>query len=61
MKKVQTKKRLSMIQSPCGQINVTAPIGFPIETVEHYMNPDQNITSPQTPDTINTDSIDQLV
>ena len=42
---MQTKKRLSMIQSPRGQINVTAPIGFPIETVETYMNPDQNITS----------------
>ena len=50
-----------MIQSPRGQLNVTAPIGFPIETVETYMNPDQNITSSQTQDTHNTDSPDQLV
>ena len=50
-----------MIQSPRGQINVTAPIGFPIETVETYMNPDQNITSLETQDTHNTDSPDQLV
>ena len=58
---MQTKKRLSMIQSPRGQINVTAPIGFPIETVETYMNPDQNITSSPTQKTHNTDSPDQLV
>ena len=61
MKHVRTKKRLSMIQSPRGQLNVTAPIGFHIETVEDYMNPDPNITSPQTLDTNNTDSLDQLV
>ena len=58
---MQTKKRLSMIQSPSGQINVTAPIGFPIETVETYMNPDQNITSSPTQNTHNTDSSDQLI
>ena len=50
-----------MIQSPRVQLNVTAPIGFPIETVEDYMNPDPNITSPQTLDTKNTDSLHQLV
>ena len=50
-----------MIPSPRGQLNVTAPIGFPIETVETYMNPDHNITSPQTQDTHNTDPPDQLV
>ena len=50
-----------MIQSPRGQLNVTAPIGFPIETVEDSMNPDPNITSSQTQDTINIDSLDQLV
>ena len=50
-----------MIQSPRGQLNVTAPIGFPIETVENYMNPDPNITSSQTQDTNKIDSLDQLV
>ena len=50
-----------MIQSPRGQINVTAPIGFPIETVETYMNPDQNITSSPIQNTRNTNSPDQLV
>ena len=50
-----------MVQSPRGQINVTAPIGFPIETVETYMNPDQNITSSPTQNIHNTDSPDQLV
>ena len=58
---MQTKKRLSMIQSPRGQLNVTAPIGFSIETVENYMNPDPNVTSLQTQDTNNIDSLDQLV
>ena len=50
-----------MIQSPRGQLNVTAPIGFPIETVEDYLNTIPNITSPQTQDTNNIDSFDQLV
>ena len=51
---MQPKKRLSMIQSPRGQINVTAPIGFPIETVETYMNPDPSITSTPTQNIHNT-------
>ena len=46
-----------MAQSPRGQLNFTAPIGFPIETVEDYMNPDPNITSSQTQDTNTTDSL----
>ena len=50
-----------MIQSPHGQLNITAPIGFPIETVENYMNPDPNITSSQIQDTNKIDSLDQLV
>ena len=50
-----------MIQSPRGQLNVSAPIDFPIETAEDYMNPDLNTTSSQTQDTNNIDSLDQLV
>ena len=58
---MQTKKRLSMIQSPRGQLNVIASIGFPSETAEDYMNPDPNITSSQTQDTNNIDSLNHLV
>ena len=44
---MQTKRDLVMIQSPRGQINVTAPIGFPIESAENHMNQKPSIISTQ--------------
>ena len=61
IRKVQTKRDLDMIQSPSGQINVTAPTGFPIEVTEIHMNQEPNTTFTSPPYTDYTDSQNQLV
>ena len=58
---MQTKRDLVMIQSPRGQINVTAPIGFPVESAENHMNQNPSIISTQRSEIDDTDSHNQLV
>ena len=53
---MQTKRDLVLIQSPRGQINVTAPIGFPIESAENHMNQNPSTTSSPRSEIDDTDS-----
>ena len=61
IRKVQTKVDSVMIQSPRGQIKITAPIGFHFQQVENLMNQESNTSITSSLDTINTDTQNQMV
>ena len=50
-----------MIQSPRGQLKITAPSGFPFQQVENLMNQESNTSFTSSFKTDNTDTQNRLV
>ena len=50
-----------MIQSPCGQIHITAQSSFPSSAIENNINQDSDSSISVSPHTQNIDSANQLV